>query len=256
MSWKQVGEVWSLAMTGRRREVLSVLAWHAHDDGSGARPGIALLAWKTGQAASTVKRHLNALQKSGVIEAVAYARGGRSRSTEYQLHLERAPHKSPLEHENGVTYVNSFAPQNGATQVSRFSESENPKPSHSGQETGSFPDKTGSFPPETGSPPSSKSTTNVLKRIKDVGSDARARARGLTQKEDDEETTTTTTTTTTNPTDSCTCPYCDQVVDNRDYGTQHTAGCECFGMYPIEVRFHRSIAKAKTRQRQQSQEAS
>jgi hypothetical protein len=80
--------------------------------------------------------------------------------------------------------------------------------------------------------------------------DARASARA---REDDPppktkmETTTETPRAPTPPTDSMTCVDCHQVIDTRDYRTQHTPGCDYAGLYPFAMRHKRGrlIAQQK-----------
>lgn len=88
-----MGGVFSLKLPRAQREVLLALADHAEDDGTGAHPSVARLAWKTDLSESQVQRHLRALEQLGVIEAVAHVRGGRGHATEYSIHLEKAPLK-------------------------------------------------------------------------------------------------------------------------------------------------------------------
>lgn len=88
-----MGGVFSLKLPRAQREVLLALADHAEDNGTGAHPGVARLAWKTDLSESQVQRHLRALEQLGVIEAVAHVHGGRGHATEYSIHLEKAPPK-------------------------------------------------------------------------------------------------------------------------------------------------------------------
>ena len=48
-----------------QRLVLVVLAYHAHDDGSEARPGMKLLSERAAMPERTVRRHLAALRAAG-----------------------------------------------------------------------------------------------------------------------------------------------------------------------------------------------
>lgn len=88
MSGKIMGAVFSLRLPKPEREVLLALADHAHDDGSGARPGVGLLSWKVDLSPRQVKRLLRRLEERGLIVAVAHRSGGRNRATEYRISLD------------------------------------------------------------------------------------------------------------------------------------------------------------------------
>lgn len=91
-----MAEVWHLDLDHGQQAVMLVLADHAHDDGTKAFPGVEYIAWKTNYSRRQVQRYLAALEKSGIIEAVAYSFGGRGHSTEYALHLAKGAKKSPF----------------------------------------------------------------------------------------------------------------------------------------------------------------
>ena len=71
------------------------LADHAHHDGSGVRPSVALTAWKTGHDRRTVQRKIAAWLDRGWLEVTAPA--GRRQPIEYRINLANIPRKPPLE---------------------------------------------------------------------------------------------------------------------------------------------------------------
>ena len=86
MSIKISTLVWQHYPAGGR-ELLTALAYadHAHDDGTSIRPSVAYVAKKTRQSERMVQRYLASMRKSGWLQAVRFPRGGRGRTTEYQI---------------------------------------------------------------------------------------------------------------------------------------------------------------------------
>jgi hypothetical protein len=87
--------VWDLDLPHEQAWVLMALADCAHDDGSKCFPSVELLAWKCGYSARQAQRVLHKLRTVGLVEVVAYGRGGRQ-PIEYQLHLDLASAKAPF----------------------------------------------------------------------------------------------------------------------------------------------------------------
>jgi hypothetical protein len=85
MSGKLMGDVFALKLSERQRLILLALADHAADNGTGARPGIARICWKTDLKRRTVERILSQLRKIGVIEKVSG--GGHRQAVEYKIIL-------------------------------------------------------------------------------------------------------------------------------------------------------------------------
>jgi hypothetical protein len=94
MSGKLMGQAFDLALTRSELIVLLALADHARDNGTGARPGIARLAWKTGTSKRQVERALNTLRQRGVIRRICG--GGHGRATEYQILIAAGTPKPPF----------------------------------------------------------------------------------------------------------------------------------------------------------------
>lgn len=84
-----MGEVWGLDLPKPLKFTLLALADHADHDGRNAYPGVGLLAWKLGDDRRTVQRSLRKLEAMGIIEAVAYTKGGHGRATVYTIHTEK-----------------------------------------------------------------------------------------------------------------------------------------------------------------------
>ena len=87
--------VWELDLPKPEKFLLLAIADHADHTGRGARPGVRLLAWKTGDTRRTVQRNLRKLEDRGLVRIVRYGGGlvdgpgfGRvGRATEYRLEL-------------------------------------------------------------------------------------------------------------------------------------------------------------------------
>ncbi len=101
MSVLQQAMVWRLELPHNKAWLLMALADHAHDDGTRCYPGVGKLAWKTGYGARQVRRILHDLRGDGIIEAVAFAKGGRGLATEYALYLGRGTMKPLYEADSG-----------------------------------------------------------------------------------------------------------------------------------------------------------
>lgn len=89
-----MGEVFALELTERQRLVLLALADHAADNGTGARPGIDRLRWKTDLKRRTVERILSQLRSAGIIEKVSG--GGHRQAVEYKINLSAGQKKPPF----------------------------------------------------------------------------------------------------------------------------------------------------------------
>ena len=71
--------------------VLKSLAYHAHKDGTGARPGIPLICFESGLQERGVQQSLRELESKGIIRPTSEPKGGRGNRTEYQLMIELNP---------------------------------------------------------------------------------------------------------------------------------------------------------------------
>lgn len=92
--------VWTLKLRPALRELLLALLDHAHDDGSGSRPGVPLLAWKLDISERQVQRLLREAEEKGLIEITD--RPAR-RPFEYRVDLSRAESKAPFQGRQNVT---------------------------------------------------------------------------------------------------------------------------------------------------------
>ena len=86
MSIKISSLVWQHYPAGGS-ELLTALAYadHAHDDGTSIRPSVEYVAKKTRQSERTVQRYLASMRRSGWLQTVRFAHGGRGRATEYRV---------------------------------------------------------------------------------------------------------------------------------------------------------------------------
>lgn len=94
--WERI--VRRLQLPMRLKFTATMIATYADADGSRVRPGVEVLAAVTAQGASTVRKHLTALQEYGLLELVSRGggRAGRGKATQYRLTipvdlLERVP---------------------------------------------------------------------------------------------------------------------------------------------------------------------
>ena len=71
--------------------VLKSLAYHAHQDGTNARPGMQRICLESGLAERAAQRALQDLETNGLIERVTDNRGGRNHMTEYRLLMAENP---------------------------------------------------------------------------------------------------------------------------------------------------------------------
>lgn len=102
MSGKLMGQVFELDVSHGEQSVLLAMADHGNDDGTGIFPGVLRLAWKTGYSERQVQNILRSLEAKGLIVPVAYAQGGRGKSTEYKMCLENGVKKPPFDPDKRV----------------------------------------------------------------------------------------------------------------------------------------------------------
>jgi hypothetical protein len=96
VSIKLMTQVWEIQLPLAEKVVLMALADHAHDDGTGAKPGVPYLAWKTDCSDRTVQRALATLEALKLIRPIEHEKGGWRYATGYTLSLDNAPRKPPL----------------------------------------------------------------------------------------------------------------------------------------------------------------
>lgn len=94
MSVKVMGRVWELELTPAKQIVLLALADHADHDGKNIRPGVPLIAWKTGYSERQVQRIMRELVEEGLLVEVETEKG---KPHVYSLDLSKAVPKSPYE---------------------------------------------------------------------------------------------------------------------------------------------------------------
>jgi DNA-binding transcriptional MocR family regulator len=94
MSVKVMGAIWDHVLAPSEQAVLLALADHAEHDGTGARPSVDRLAWKTALSSRTVQRVLHSLERRGVL--VRTKAPGYHRAAEYRIVLSRLVRKAPF----------------------------------------------------------------------------------------------------------------------------------------------------------------
>lgn len=92
MSVKATGKVWELKLPPARQMVLLALADHADHDGRSIRPGVPLIAWKTGYSERQVQRIIKTLVASGLLKVTRQSAG---KPTEYAIDFSKGVTKSP-----------------------------------------------------------------------------------------------------------------------------------------------------------------
>lgn len=92
MSGKASGKVWEIKLTPAQQIVLLALADHADHDGRNIRPGVPLIAWKTGYSERQVQRIVKQLMKDGLL-VVEKTREGKP--TEYSIDFTKGIAKPP-----------------------------------------------------------------------------------------------------------------------------------------------------------------
>ena len=65
MSIRQILQVWEHEFSHPHQAVLLALADHAHEDGTGIRPSISRIAWKTGYSERSVQNIMSQLRELG-----------------------------------------------------------------------------------------------------------------------------------------------------------------------------------------------
>ena len=88
MSVRQSELAWELELSSNRKFILLELADHADPDGRHVFPSKGFIARRTGYSVRQIQRILHELEDLGLIEPVAYRKGGRGMATEYDLHLD------------------------------------------------------------------------------------------------------------------------------------------------------------------------
>jgi hypothetical protein len=88
MSVRQSELAWELDLSSNIKFILLELADHADPDGRHVFPSQEFIARRTGYSVRQIRRILHELEGLGLIEPVAYRKGGRGMATEYDLHLD------------------------------------------------------------------------------------------------------------------------------------------------------------------------
>ena len=68
-----------------------ILAWHAHEDGSGIRVRVATLARESSLHRTNVLKHLHELRQLGILEVVQASGGGQHRAVIYRMVADALP---------------------------------------------------------------------------------------------------------------------------------------------------------------------
>lgn len=125
---------------GPQKLLALTLATYADGDGSRVRPGIDLLAAVTCTSEKTVRRHLDAIRRLGLLQVVARGggRGGKGKTTQYQLVipvdlLERVELLTPGERREPTSRDDQAADEHHERPVDNSDSEVTQTTSHSGQ---------------------------------------------------------------------------------------------------------------------------
>lgn len=115
MSGLLAGKIWQSNLNSHLKPLAAAMADIANDDGTRVFPSVAYLAWLLGKGERSVQSGLSELKSQGVIEVVAFEKGGRNHPTEYRLIEASLPHRIPWkELRKGATSA-PFTETKGAT---------------------------------------------------------------------------------------------------------------------------------------------
>lgn len=92
MSAKILGRIWDLVLTPAQQIVMLALADHADHVGGSIKPGVPLVAWKTGYSERQVRRIMHELETSGLLVKEQERRG---KPTVYRIDLSKGVPKEP-----------------------------------------------------------------------------------------------------------------------------------------------------------------
>ena len=67
MSIRQILQVWEHEFSHPHQSVMLALADHAHEDGTGIKPSIIRIAWKTGYSERSVQNIMSQLRRLGIL---------------------------------------------------------------------------------------------------------------------------------------------------------------------------------------------
>ena len=87
MSGKLMGQCFTLVLSRSARDVLMAFCNYAADNGDGAYPSLARVAWMCDLSKRQVRRIVSTLVDAGLLEPVAFAKGGRGHSACYRVNL-------------------------------------------------------------------------------------------------------------------------------------------------------------------------
>ncbi len=73
MSIRQILQVWEHKLSHPHQSIMLALADHAHEDGTGIRPSIKRIAWKTGYSGRSVQNIVSQLRDLGLLVIVVPA---------------------------------------------------------------------------------------------------------------------------------------------------------------------------------------
>lgn len=113
MSAKMMSRIWALELAPAKQIVLLALADHADHEGGSIRPGVPLIAWKTGYSERQVQRLLRELVAEGLLVVIAAQAG---KPTVYKLDLAQGKRKSPYAPRRTLK-ADKTAPPEGDTAV-------------------------------------------------------------------------------------------------------------------------------------------
>lgn len=97
MSSKQTGRVWDHKFSKAQQSIMLAMADHANHDGTGIRPSVARIAWKTDYSERHVQRIIRQLEKVGVLVLVRKEDPAGGLAREYRFDWGKAKRKPDFE---------------------------------------------------------------------------------------------------------------------------------------------------------------
>lgn len=116
MSKSLESQVWQSALDPELKPVAAVMADMGNNDGLGIYPSIEYIAWLLSRSERSIQTAIKKLVKLGVLDRVAFAKGGRGLTPRYKLDASKLPERpSWADVRKGATVAPFVAGEKGET---------------------------------------------------------------------------------------------------------------------------------------------